>query len=98
MLSVSDGKHGTILNEGVYAAIDQSNWSMNILCGKLCDLVKLTGISKYTSRGFVVKHLKRLRSDNLKPVDKSFDARVGIQMSIRNNFLLEWYVLCGPAE
>ena len=78
MLSVSDGKHGTILNEGVYAAIDQSNWSMDILCGKLCDLVELTGISKYTSRGFIVKHLKSLRSDDLKPVDKSFDARVGI--------------------
>jgi hypothetical protein len=71
---------------------------MDILCGEFCNLVELTCISKNAPGGFVIEHLKRLRSDDLKPMDKSFDAGVGVEMSVRNHFLLERYVLCGPPE
>ena len=71
---------------------------MDILRREFGDLVELTGVSENASRGFVIEHLKRLGSDNLKPMDKGFDASIGVQMSIRNDFLLEGDVLCCPAE
>jgi len=89
---------GEILNQRVDAAVNEGNRSMDILGGEFCDLVELTCISKNASRGFVIEHLKCLRPDDLKPMDKSFDAGVGVEMSVRNDFLLERYVLCGPAE
>jgi len=71
---------------------------MDILCGERCDLVELACISENAPRGLVIEHLKRLGSDDLKPMDKSFDACVRVEMSVRNDFLLEGDVLRGPAE
>jgi len=71
---------------------------MYIPSGEFCDLIESTSVTKYAPRCLIIKHLKGLRTDNLKPMHEGLDACVGIQMGIGNNFLLESNVLGCPTE
>jgi hypothetical protein len=71
---------------------------VDVLRGKFGYFVERRGIPKDTPRGLVIEHLECLSAHDLEPVHDAFDAGIGIEMSVRDHFLLEWDIIGCPAK
>ena len=91
-------QHDIDIDQTIRPTIDQHNGCLDILSGKLGNLVVLGSVGDDWVRVIVVVHLERAVADDLEPMDHTLGRTVRVKMGICGELLLRQNVISGPSE